>query len=84
MIAILILIIAVTCAMKIEGVSGPTKRVGKHNLEVRTDGFGTNTDKWVEDYKKHRPKRYLRGVLDNHAERIAAIEAYIEVLQSPE
>ncbi len=84
MIAILILILAISLIMAIDGVRGPTKRVGKHNLEVRTDGFGTNTDKWVEDYKKHRPKTYLKDVLDNYAERIAAIEEYIEVLQSPE
>ncbi len=60
--------------MSIEGVKGPTKLVGKHDFEVRCDGFGTMTDIAVQNYKDLRGERYWKTLYENIKERITAIE----------
>ena len=60
--------------MTIEGVSGPTKRVGKNNLEVRRDGFGTMSDEDVNSYRELRAERYHGYQYYELAKRVTALE----------
>lgn len=61
--------------MTLEGVEGPTKFVGKHNFEVRCDGFGTMSDILVAEYKAYRPNRYMGELVASLIERIEVLEA---------
>lgn len=64
--------------MTLRGVSGPTKRVGKYDFEVRTDGFGTMTDDEVFEYKSQRSDRYA---LPRILERLTEMDERIKALE---
>lgn len=70
--------------MTLPGISGPTKRVGKHGEEVRVDGWGTMTDEEVAEYKEVRFSRYVEYQYYELAKRVTALEALEEPPEPPE